>query len=449
MHNVLTNQQGSFSVENPEISEVLDLQTGEHLSHQFIIGNDYAKICQLRLELQTLRKRETPRFACSLCGTPVYLVSLWERRRFFFRHALEDGRCSARTRGDLSQAETDALKYDGVKESQRHLDMKKWLAQSLEADPKFSQIATEKRWSTVTKEWRRPDVRAMYQGTPVVFEIQLSTTYVNIIAERRDFYLREGGVLLWIFANFDVSARRLTQDDIFYNNNRNAFLVSAATRDESLRQNRFLLECFWAVPTSNGVEDLQHRLVPFDELTLEQDQQRAYFFDFDNAQQALRRQAQDDTLLRRGNCREKFEAWWLSNAQRDQLDVEGWANLKRECSSNGIALSSDFYDVPRPLINALYSAKYGRVIGWKLKKLIEVAHLIEEKHKSYLGYFRRALSAYMRGDQIVAEDVSGRWRKKVNRYKPLIAQNDPAYAPDRAYENLVEFLFPEILEKGN
>ena len=60
----------------------------------------------------------------------------------------------------------------------------------------------------------------------MVFEIQLSTTYVNVIAERRDFYLNEGGMLLWIFYNFDAGERRLTQDDVFFNNNRNAFVVS-------------------------------------------------------------------------------------------------------------------------------------------------------------------------------------------------------------------------------
>lgn len=30
--------------------------------------------------------------ACPLCGVPVYLVSRKEKRKFFFRHVLEDGR---------------------------------------------------------------------------------------------------------------------------------------------------------------------------------------------------------------------------------------------------------------------------------------------------------------------------------------------------------------------
>lgn len=81
------------------------------------------------------------------------------------------------------------------------------------------------------KEWRKPDVRALFRGTPVVFEVQLSTTYINVITARREFYLRESGLLVWVFAKFDLGARRLTQDDVYFNNNRNAFVASKATRD--------------------------------------------------------------------------------------------------------------------------------------------------------------------------------------------------------------------------
>lgn len=444
MSNLIPFERRAIAVDDPEISEVLDLQTGEHIPHYLVIGVDYEKAIQLRMELRTLIKRKTPLFACSLCGVAVYLVSRREERRFFFRHTLEDGRCPARTRGELSQDEIDARKYNGVKESQRHRQMKDWVAESLQADPQFSKIAKEKRWSgALTSEWRQPDVRAIYQGTAVVFEIQLSTTYVNVIAERRDFYLREGGILLWVFANFDVEARRLTQDDVFFNNNRNAFVVSRATRDASVRQKRFFLECVWATPMKTGVSELQRKLVAFDQLTLEQDKQRVYYFDFDNAKQALIKLARAQELQRRAPMREKIEASWLSHTRTDQPDIEGWADLQQQCSSEGIVLP-DFHAMPRPLVNALYSAKYGRVIGWKVKNFIEVAHLIENGHKEYLHYFRLALSAYNRAEQIIAEDKSGKWRQRVKRYKASIAQSDPAYAPDNTHATLVEFLFPEI-----
>lgn len=439
----------TFSVENPEVAEVLDLRSGQHLAHEKVIGTDYEKAIQLRMDLQTGIKRETPRYACSLCGVPVYLVSRAEQRRFFFRHTLEDGRCPARTRGELSQEEIDARRYNGVKESDLHLEMKLWVAQCLEADPQFTSVLTEKRWSgALTGEWRKPDVRAIYQGIPVAFEIQLSTTYVNVIAGRRDFYLREGGLLFWVFANFDAGARRLTQDDVFFNNNRNAFVVSNTTRDTSVRESRFQLDCIWAAPTLVGTAELQRKLVAFDELTLEQARQRAYYFDFDGAKLLLKTKAREDELRRLTPLREKFEAWWLTYAQTDQANYKVWGELRRECAAEGILLPTYSNKMPRPLLNALYSAKYGRVIGWRFKTFVEVAHRIEPGHRGYLYYFRRALAAYDRAGQMLAEDKSGKWALKVKRYKALIQQNDPAYVPDATHGRLVELLFPEIFPVG-
>ena len=38
--------------------------------------------------------------------------------------------------------------------------------------------------------------RQVYAGQRVAFEIQLSTTYLDVIAGRRDFYLEQGGLCL-------------------------------------------------------------------------------------------------------------------------------------------------------------------------------------------------------------------------------------------------------------
>lgn len=42
--------------------------------------------------------------------------------------------CPAVTAGALNQAEIDARRYNGVKESRLHLQMKEWLVRCLSAD---------------------------------------------------------------------------------------------------------------------------------------------------------------------------------------------------------------------------------------------------------------------------------------------------------------------------
>jgi hypothetical protein len=437
---------GHFAVEDPEVAELLDLSTGRCERHADVIGDDYEKALQLRMQLQTDLRREQPRFVCAMCMTPVYLVSRPEGRKFFFRHSLEDGRCSAVTRGLLSQDEIDARKYNGAKESWLHLEMKSWITACLQADARFSEVVVEGRWTgAFTGEWRKPDVRALYDGVRVAFEIQLSTTYINVIAQRREFYRQEGGLLFWVFAHFDIGARRLTQEDVFYNNNRNAFVVTQATRDESLRQRRFLLECIWAEPTlGGGVSELRRELVPFDALTLDADTQRAYHFDFDRERSRLAREVQERRTARLKPLRDKFEGWYVDHFTTREDDHKTWGQLRRDCAGEGVVLPEYPGMLPRGLLNVLYSTKHGRVIGWDYSNFIQIAHHVEPGLRQYLHHFRAALKAFERAELIRSEDLSGKWAAKVAEYKARIADGDPAYIADTAHDALVRLLFPEL-----
>jgi hypothetical protein len=441
-----TVEFGEFWVEKPEVEEVLDLRTGAVLRHDKAIGTDYEAVIKLRSALQESIQREEPLYACSMCRTPVYLVSQKRERRFFFRHTLEDDRCSAKTRGLLSQEEIDARRYNGVKESQAHINMKNWVAESLRADLDFSHVEVEQRWTgKFDGEWRKPDVRAMYKGMPVVFEIQLSTTYLNVITARRSFYQREGALLIWVFAEFDEGPRRLTQDDVFFTNNRNAFVVSEATRSISIERWLFHLECIWAYAFAPPSHGLQRQVVPFEELTLDTKQQRAYFFDFDGDRERLLDAAQDDELARLAPLRDGFERWYIEDRGSTSSEDPAYAALRDLFEAEGVPLPWYPMHLPDNLLKTLYSAKHGRPIGWYFRTFMEVLHHVHGKRK-YLRVLRRALVVYKRGNQILLEDKNRKWRAKVKQYTPLLEANDPRYEPDRSHDALVRILFPAVLD---
>ncbi len=140
--------------------------------------------------------------------------------------------------------------------------------------PNFSEVKVEAVWKGQERAtWRKPDVQAFYKGLPVAFEIQLSPTSLRVIAERRDFYQREGGLLCWIFKSFDEDRTRLTQDDILYSNNHNLFLASEGTSTESLNTGRLMLDCRWAetyVENGQVATRWSGRIAPFDEFQLDQ-----------------------------------------------------------------------------------------------------------------------------------------------------------------------------------
>lgn len=260
-----------LALAKPEVKEVMDTETGKHLPVSAVMGTDYERLMQLRMAVQTQMRKDEPLYRCSLCGVAVHICRTRDKPKFFFRHQHEDGSCPAQTKGELSEEEIDARKYNGAKESALHRRMKDWVCKCLAANGRFVEIAQEPTWKgPLTGALRRPDVRAVYNGLPIAFEIQLSTTHLHVIAARRDFYMREGGLLVWVFAEFDTEHRRMTDDDVFYNNNLNAFVVNAKTVEASLEASAFQLECIWAQPVKGGGHSgLHRRIVSFHELTLD------------------------------------------------------------------------------------------------------------------------------------------------------------------------------------
>lgn len=443
----------SLAVEKPEIREILDLFSGDGaIPVEDVIGSDYGKAIALRMESRASIARGEPRFICPTCHSPVYLVSRREARRFFFRHTLEDGRCTAHTRGTLSEEEINARKYNGVKEGLPHQRMKQIIEASLKADPRFSGVAVEATWKGKEPgKLRRPDVKAMLGDLKIAFEIQLSTTYLRVIAERREFYLSEGGLLFWIFKSFEEERPRLTQDDVFYNNNRNLFLASEDTLQLSREYRRLVLECRWAEPfiEDGGIATRwREKIVSIDELTIERESQRVFFFDFDLriAELTKELEAAPDEALRR-----RFEQYWINQTTRSPGDEKEWKSLRSLFWNRRISLPTYSWDAngPGPLLNALYSAKHGRPAGWDFSTFIEVAHWLHTKHKNTLWAFGCALRTYGQKKRLLSEDITGKWQRKVDVLRPMMKAGSQVYAPDRRFDSLVSFLFPEMADQLN
>lgn len=420
----------------------MDTDSGDHLRTEVVLGNDFPSLVQLRMDVQTAMNEERPLYRCAICRVPVYICRNMTQTRFFFRHRGEDGNCPAITRGTLPQDEIDARKYNGAKESRRHLQMKAWVAECLAADGRFTDIQTEKRWAgALTGEWRKPDVRATYNGIPVAFEIQLSTTFLNVIVGRRQFYLKEGGLLFWIFASFDNEHRRMTDEDVYYNNNQNAFIVNANTVKTSLEQERFFLDCAWSVPTVDGSNSALHRkVVAFDELTLELATQRAFYFDYDGHRDGLRSAKASEAEV----LRDEVEAWWDVRYETDSPH-SAWLSFAARLRKLGLEVPYGYNEIDAFGISALYSAKHNRPYGQGKKRLVEVAHSVATGSKGHLIWFMHAVRHYDREASMAAEGTPGAWVKKYEQCKREYRNDMEPFTPIRKSQALIEYLFPELM----
>jgi hypothetical protein len=203
-------------------------------------------------------------------------------------------------------------------------------------------------------------------------------------------------------------------------------------------------------------------LVGLDELALDLSGQRAFWFDFDVAEAG----AQEQLAVAARERAEVLEREWEASQERLRGDVfafwrrnggweecdddqdEQWGSLRRRLSAHGLEAprfhkESHF----RTAVSALLSAKEGVPVGFAYKKLVEVAHCLAENHTHLLRHFGWALSAYGTQTLLDAQDQSGRWKEKRRRIRSAMQMHDPAYEPDDAWSDVLQFLFPAIAGK--
>ena len=234
----------------------------------------------------------------------------------------------------------------------------------------------------------------------------------------------------------------MTEEDVFYNNNQNAFIVNSSTVEASLNQGRFLLECVWAMPTTGGgTSALHRRVVAFDELALEPAEQRAYYFDFAGRKAELTA-ARDSEAQR---LRDEIEEWWGRGGPRESARDADWARFASRLRRLGVTVPSELRRVNRYAVIGLYSAKHNRPFGQGKKRLVEMAHHIANGYKHNLSWFMHAVKHYGRKDSMEAEGDPQKWVEKRKDCVDAYRLDPGPFEPDRESQPLVEFLFPELL----
>jgi hypothetical protein len=441
-----------------EIKEVRSRKSGRLIQvRDFIERQTYASVVRCRTLIRE-GIRTKPRHLCSTCGVPVYLIAQPDKS-FHFRHTVENGSCPWRTRSPYTRDQIKAMKYLGARESDAHKRIKERLVRSLEADPKFSGVKVETTWraSGDSEAYRRPDVQAQFGDVRIALEAQLSTTFLDVVIDRREFYRNDRAMLLWVLQRYNPDYRRLTEDDITFSNNSNALMVDQETTELSEQRRAFHLRCGYWEPHLED-EMLRYRwaerVCRFDELTLDVTGQRAFLFDVAGHQLELRQQQAAIKAARRkaeeNEVRSLFYSFcegWNTYTDADQVAAM-WSALYAAFVRLGVPLPTwpELDGKLRSLILAILSIKLGKPTGFQFRKLVEVLHMIAERHKDLLWHVGWALKIYERADLIRSEDRLNKWARRQVQIRAAMEARAAAYQPYRGWSETLAFLFPEMVD---
>ena len=282
------------------IEEVLDFETGEIiLSKDFFKQPEDKIIAFRRLQQEAISGIRTPKFICYYCHQIVKISGKPTQRGIvsFFAHLHDSEECEIKTNGDYSKEEIEAIKYASVKESLRHIDLKGKIYKALTYEKSkeigINNVEIEKRFTSDNPllNWRRPDVYAEFNTRKVVFELQLSTTFLSVIVARDIFYKLNNTFIIWIF-NFSsneeyVNLGNLMCKDIYYANKRNAFVYDEKAVKLSEIEKELVLLCIWFEPIIEygqlvpGRGSRRQEYIKFSELNFDDKEFKPYYVDAD------------------------------------------------------------------------------------------------------------------------------------------------------------------------
>lgn len=242
------------------IDTVIDLENNdkEIYADKFFSQPD-GIIFKKRTELEKAIYLRRPMYVCKYCGQMVKISGRKTERGVarFFSHLRDSDDCDYKTTTGRTRREINREKYARCNEGERHKFLKAEIARFLELTNGVTDVRTENtiKGNHPILRWRRPDVIANYRGQEIVFELQLSTTFVSVIAERDLFYRLNQKHIIWV-SNFDeqgehVDLTNMMVKDIYYNNRMNLFIFDLDAQRKSEEQGELVLKCNWITPDGN------------------------------------------------------------------------------------------------------------------------------------------------------------------------------------------------------
>ncbi len=274
------------NVYNFQMLEIYNFNTGKIEKADTWLNQGNETIIKLRYALRANKKV----YGCPSCKTGVELKKT-EQGDFFFKHNQREEGIKCALIDKMSYTEKRIQAYNASREAEEHEKLTSFINDYLKidpnviGDPEVEKIVQGKVASTA---WKRPDVKCNYKDQEMVFEVQISNTWLSDIIARDSFYKKEKVAIIWVFNQFDPlqANLNLTQADIIYNNpEANAFVLDEAAMKASKAANRLMLTCHYRVPCIdfNKMEiDIlwKHSLVALEDLCIDPETFKPYVFPF-------------------------------------------------------------------------------------------------------------------------------------------------------------------------
>lgn len=279
------------------VEVAIDTVTGELLEAKALLDlpeEAFTALRRLVMGERTQRGQghEVASFVCMACKVPLYISRYQQRsRNRRFKHDGDSPDCPWREGRRLTPDQQKAVIYRGQQEDAEHKRIKNFIADWLEREPGIPSKVDRDAVTFVEVlrgEWKRPDVKCPIGDRQIVFEIQLSYTFLSEVIKRDEFCCKEKIHIIWVFRELDLR-RSTVVDEVFFNR-RNVFVLDDEAVDTTRTAGRLTFAGHFQRPEldGGGVKDVWDRwLLTLADVHFPTMNYRPYFFDHAAEKQAL------------------------------------------------------------------------------------------------------------------------------------------------------------------
>lgn len=433
----------------------LDTSNGKLIEAHTLLAMGEAEFRELRRSSLTGLKRSRksnsePRLRCGICNAPVHVSAKRTEfgNRWFAHHGEITEECPYRSSRRMSAEEQLAWLYQGQQEGREHKRIKYFIADWLEKERGCLEIWRDKvRHSDLKKgEWKRPDVRGLFENRELVFEIQLSYTFLSEVIQRDNFYRQEKVHIIWIFRQFELH-REVVRDELFYNR-RNLFVLDSDAERKTIERNRLTLKCYYQVPVLVGdtvSEKWSYRYLSLDAIHFPEPEYRPYYRDFNQTLTHLMRLRLIRSVMKWGGAIKKQDFVEIKTTFSNMKAA--WAILEH----HGIGdrpNEFDEYEFLNYQLPRLISIKYGRPIGYRYNTIWQVLDAsLQMSSPSKRPFNLLYIMAITQYNPPLIQNHKQRIQKHRKEIADSIKAGEMRFIRDCSFDAAIELVFPELKEK--
>lgn len=440
------------------ITSILNTKTGEEMLVIDIFTQEYIEIVDIRRKCKESIINNKPEYVCFMCNQQVYLKGKNKTKKLHFAHKPNSEYCIWKSDNEHINIEQQRKMFHKVKESELHKSLKNFIGEMLEKDKNFKDIYIEKRYLDKENEsYKVPDVRAtlINKNIDIVFEIQLTNTFLDVIIERENFYYENGVIVIWIFANFskDLSKTRMTEDDILSSNKKNVFILDNESILKSKEENQLYIKNIHLIPTfdfktgiiNNWSEPI---ILPINHINFDVISGKSYIYNYEYQRTRI--------LYEQKLKDKKFKNFY--NSVLDKLKIPALNNakpFKQLIYEDDDFIKFNNVNIIEQLIDAEQIIRYVLFIIFQKKKdivycnsflskqiegnqLIQILNHIINIKKDIFPLILKTIDYYGLSEEVINSDKKGTFRKKINQFKTIEINYSNKHFP------IVQKLFPEL-----